>query len=66
MALSYLFQDQRLGRKIRYFENFKEETSSIQSDMNAKKKIGTRLGWATSLFAVSDKGRHMFQMSKYV
>lgn len=44
MALTYLFQDQRLGRKARYFENFKEETS-IQSDMNAKKNPGTRLGW---------------------
>lgn len=63
MALTYLFQDQRLGRKARYFENFKEETS-IQSYMNAKKNPGTRLGWET--FAVSDKGRHIFQMSKYV
>lgn len=64
MALIYLFQDQRLGRKPRYSENFKEETS-IQSDMNAKTQ---ELGWdgTTTLCAVSDKGRHMFQMSKYV
>lgn len=64
MALTYLFQNQRLGRKARYFENFKEETS-IQSYMNAKKP--QELGWdGTTTFAVSDKGRHMFQMSKYV
>lgn len=33
--------------------------------MNAKKP--QELGWdGTTTFAVSDKGRHMFQMSKYV
>lgn len=25
MALTYLFQDQRLGRKAKYFDKFKEE-----------------------------------------
>lgn len=34
MVLTYLFPDQSLRRKARYFENFKEETS-VQFDMDA-------------------------------